>query len=132
MFRVVEHDSEEIVVEVTRSIREGMTLRMNPSEAFLGIESGLIKVVAILPYPNSLDPEELTHISGIPSEDILVHIRSFTEAMIDLRDPTDPGDNYKDEVDRLGAEPWVVYQYSKDKEWAVLPIEEFVDHTMHY
>ena len=104
-----------IEVTVTRRISIGYTLKINPSEAYLGIESGDIKPLAI---QEIIYMEE--HIRPQADEFSRVHLECLE------------GDEYMEENIRLNAGLWVVYQYTHSGEIETLPLEEFVAHTMPY
>ena len=104
-----------IEVTVTRRISIGYTLKINPSEAYLGIESGDIKPVAIQPM-NEIE------------RDIADQAEEFTRIHLDGLE----GDDHANEYNRLHNDLWVVYQYNHGGEIEALPLEEFVQHTMSY
>lgn len=123
-----EVEIESVHVQVTRKIEVGKVLKINPSEAYLGIDSGNVRVLAIVPAkPDNLE----SYGEGIDTEVIIRHIEEFKDIHLDsLR-----GEDYASELARLDDQPWVVYQYvynPTNTEWAVLPLEEFVEHTMMY
>jgi hypothetical protein len=118
---------ESVDVEVTRKIKVGVTLKINPSEAWLGIESGTIKITHILSQANIESVDSPDH----PIAEYVGQIVHDKEVYLDTMGQ--PGDSeYQSEYDRLETDPWVVYKYSHTGEWAILPLEEFVQHSMMY
>lgn len=118
----------EVSAVITRTIKVGQTLKINPSEAFLGVESGNVEVIAILPgILSALDVD----VEGIDAEAVIRQIEEYKDVMLD---PFQPGDSeYEYELTRLNEQPWILYQYTTgDKEWNVFPLEEFIDHSMIY
>lgn len=128
MIRVVDGDSRSVVVEITTEIREGHWYRINPSEAYMGIESGVVEVTAILSGIKELDSKEV-YVEGVNTEDLIHMIEVHKEGVLDLMEGTE---YYDEELNKLDNGLWIVYKYQRDGEWNVLPLEEFVGHTMHY
>lgn len=127
MFRMLDDSSEHYVqVEVTRSIRVGRTLRINPSESYLGIEPGVIQVTHIL-WPADIAAAKEQGVQ----QDIISQIDTFRDAELDNHDSTEHGGVYTYVQESMDNHPWVVYKYTNG-EVAVLPLEWFIDHTMHY
>lgn len=118
----------EVNAVITRTIKVGQTLKINPSEAFLGVEPGNIEVIAILPgILSALDVD----VEGIDAEAVIRQMEEYKDVMLDLFQPGDS--EYEYELTRLNEQPWILYQYTTgDKEWNVFPLEEFVDHSMIY
>ena len=111
---------EEVEVTVYRRIRPGMTLRINPSEAMLGIDSGVIKI------------QHITDLAGLLEidENLSQQADNFGNIQLDML--VDDAKAMADELERL-SETWVVYEYMYDAgEQYVLPLEEFIEHTMQY
>jgi hypothetical protein len=116
-----DRDNDGITVEITRSIRVGQTLRINPSEAFLGIESGIIVITHVGTR------EEL--IDSIIPDAIRESIQTEYEVMMDNLDDKYAED--RDTKERLDIEPWVAYQYTNGERYSS-PLELFIQHTMEY
>lgn len=130
LFRVVEGSKTGLTVEITTEIRVGHHLRINPSESFLGIESGIVTVLGIVYYNDLGDG---VTVPGILDGDILAIMGAERDGILDLMEGTE---YYEEELRKLNNDPWIVYQYQGNDEyggeWHVLPLEEFVGHTMHY
>lgn len=129
MFKVSDSsNSNELTVEVVKSYRVGQSVRINPSMAFLGIDSGIVRVLGFIPpKPDN----ETVYIETEDNDDILSEIENFKE--ISLQGFT-PGDSdYQDTLQMLDNEPWVVYRYMGNNiERHVLPAYLFTEHTMMY
>jgi hypothetical protein len=97
-----------IDVTVTRHIKIGQIVRINPSEAFLGIEHGIVEVIAIKEY------DELDHTDGNVEGVVELDEDAMNEPWVLYR--------YK----------WSDYK-GIDKEYLVpFPLSYFINHTMHY
>lgn len=123
-------NSIEVEVTTTRTIRVGGIYKINPSEAYLGVDSGNIKVLAILPHKPD---NETVYAEGIDTEDVIRQVEEYKDIQLDTLGG--PGTTeYEDELMRLDSMPFILYQYcyTKDKEWCVFPLEEFVQHSMMY
>jgi len=110
----VESGVYEVSVEVTRTVRIGAIMKINPSEGYLGIESGNIQV---------------TEIGAMRDITLRDQAEEFARVHLDMLE----GDEYMEENIRLDSGLWVVYNYTSGnggKE--TLPLEEFIAHTMHY
>ena len=115
-----DRDCQGITVEVQRHIRVGMTMRINPSEAMLGIDSGVIKV------------QHITDLAGLLEldEDLSRQADAFGNAHLDMLG--EDRELLAEETDRLSG-TWVVYEYMYDGgQQYTLPLEEFIEHTMQY
>lgn len=108
-----------IAVTVTRTIEVGKTMKINPSEGYLGIESGNITVLAIEPYYT---------LEG----DVRNQAEEFSRVLLECFDGLDENDLYQEEEERLRIQPWVVYQYGRNGDVCTLPLQEFVEHSMPY
>jgi hypothetical protein len=130
LFRVVEGSKTGLTVEITTEVRVGQRLRINPSEGMMGIESGIVTVLGIV-YYNDLGNG--VTVPGILDGDILAMMGVERDGILDLMEGTE---YYEEELRKLNNDPWIVYQYQGNNEyggeWNVLPLEEFVGHTMHY
>jgi hypothetical protein len=129
MFKVSDSsNSTELQVEVVKSYRVGQSVRINPSMAYLGIDSGIVKVLGFIPpKPDN----ETVYIETEDNDDILSEIENFKEVM--LQGYTTGDSDYADLLQMLDNEPWVVYRYSGNHiERHVLPAYLFVQHTMMY
>jgi hypothetical protein len=126
--RIVEsHSDGSVTVTMDVEIKVGRWLRINPSEAFMGIEPGVVKIAGIL-HHTKLDNEEV-YVDGINTEELIHMIEVHKDGVLDLMEGTE---YYGEELDKLDNGIWVVYQYQRNDGWNVLPLEEFVGHTMHY
>ena len=118
--REYDYAVQEVHVAVHRTIRKGMTLRINPSEAMLGIDSGVIKI------------QHITDLAGLLEldEDLSKQADAFGSAHLDMLG--EDRELLAEETDRL-SETWVVYEYMYDGgQQYTLPLEEFIEHTMQY
>jgi hypothetical protein len=107
-----------VYVTTTRAIKVDQTLRINPSEAYLGIEPGVVRVTFI----GTMDEIQASDLDDVAKEQAIFE----QGTMMDNTDDTE-------ELDRLENGIWVVYQYSNlDADKCSLPLEEFVEHTMRY
>lgn len=105
-----------VVVEVTREIKVGKVYKIQPTEAYLGIDQGTVVVTNI---------DALEYLEG----DTLEQAREFCRIHLDGM----TGQDYYDEDMRLNNQPWVAYQYSRlPGDQYVLPLEEFVIHSTMY
>lgn len=102
---------------ITKTIRPGMTVRINGSHAYEGITNGVVVIDAI------------KHMHEVPREFTV----SYLEAAIQSYDNNNSWDINQivvDEIHSLGAKPWVGYTYLKNEEegqlW--LPVDIFLDH----
>ena len=114
--------SNAVRVTIERRIAVDQTLRINPSEAYLGIESGVIKVLAVGTMKQLKATEDI-HPGIVECIDCEYSV---------MRDNLDP--SYDEDVrllDSLEIDPWVGYQYTNGDVYA-LPLYLFVDHTMSY
>lgn len=115
---------DSVTVMVERTIAVGTTVKINPSEAYLGIDSGNITIVAIC---------TMDLLEGDAKSDA----EEFTRIHLDMYDEDEDMDDdeeesvYTSERTRLHEKPWVTYEY-RNGDTQVLPLEEFVDHTMMY
>lgn len=112
----------EVQVQIKRTIYVGQTLKINPSEGYLGINSGNIRVQAILPY------ERLTEYSqevyDYATEHATVELGCFGDTP-----------EYNEEYSKMFNGLWVVYEYTydpSDTDPYAIPLEMFVQHTMMY
>ena len=110
--------SGEVFVQINRAIRVGQLCKIQPTEAFLGIECGTVRVMFIGSPADIYDYDD----------NMSKEIDAFSESMLDLC----PEDNME-LTTRFIDEPWVVYQYSRlHQDRTVLPLQEFVEHTTNY
>lgn len=109
-------------VQTTRVLRIGMHLKINPSEGYLGIESGNIKI------DNIIDGADVPKLDR--GTDVYKDIQEFADVYLSLFSEGDY-DDYNDAHTRLFTQPWIVYSYSNSDTY-VLPLEEFLEHTMIY
>jgi hypothetical protein len=112
----VEAGIYEVSVEVTRTVRIGAIMKINPSEGYLGIESGNIQVIAISTIQDM-------------NEEPASQAEEFTRVHLDTLEGED---EYMEENIRLNGQLWVVYKYTRSGDTETLPLEEFIAHTMHY
>lgn len=103
----------QVEVEEVMDIRPGKISRINPSEGYMGIESGVIEVQLVVDPSNVLAIEEEYPL-------IADRIRYFS----DVDSP--------EERERLDTGPWIIYKYSSSGDIDVLPLQEFIQHTMIY
>lgn len=103
----------EVSVEVTRIVRIGTIMKINPSEGYLGIESGNIQI---------------TEIGAKRDITLYDQADEFSRVHLDCLE----GDEYMEENIRLDSGLWVVYNYTRSGDKETLPLEEFIAHTMHY
>lgn len=124
---IIDVREDSIMIVETRTIRIGQTIRINPSEAYLGIESGLIKVLGFIPpKPDN----ETAYIAGEDTESILSDIEYFKEIELQAVEGTE---DYAGRLGDLDNQQWVVYRYNGNHiEYQVLPLDLFVGHTMYY
>lgn len=111
---ITEYGNDKVEVVVTRTIVPGQLLKIHPSEAFLGIESGTITVDSI---------RKLNELEGGMRDMADDYIQAATDFLEDEELAT--------ERNRLQG-TWVVYTYANSQETLALPVEEFVDHTIQY
>lgn len=128
----LDNTGTEVEVTTTRTIRVGQLLKINPSEAYLGVDSGNVRVLAIVP---SKPDNETVYAEGIDTEGIIRDIEEYKDIHLDTLGG--PGStDYEDELMRLDNQPWVVYHYPYAKQEEVyiyvFPLEEFVQHSMMY
>lgn len=108
---------KEVEVTIVRKIGTGRLYKIQPTEAYLGIEAGTVRVTHIVPLV------ELINIS----EDLSSQADEFCRVHFDNLEYDST------EHARLTEQPWVVYQYSKlTTDRYVMPLDEFVEHTTHY
>lgn len=116
-----------ITVLVERTVTIGQTLKINPSEAWLGIESGNIKIISIGTREQLLE-------QGNP--DVIDSMEAEYEALKDIKHYVEQGQADADDVafrNSLDTDPWVGYQYqNRAADIYALPLELFLDHTMSY
>lgn len=110
-------ENNTVEVQVTRTIRVGQILKINPSEAYLGIESGNITIIDIANH-DELASSELRDMATD-----FINVETYT----DVEDNVEFGRRHE-----LEGNLWVAYKYHKDDEISVLPIDEFIEHTMNY
>jgi len=95
---------------------------------YLGIESGHIRIEAII--PPKPDNEEV-YAKDIHTENIIRDIEQFKQVELDNM----YGSDYSDLLHHLDNQPWIVYKYINTADpdyYEVLPLDLFVDHTMIY
>lgn len=107
----------EVGVEITRSIRVGQSYKIGPTEAYLGIDSGTVRVLHIGDLSSVMEYSD--EVSMMADEFAGVHLSLMDEPL------------RTEEDERLRNQPWIVYQYT-NKDVYVLPLEEFVIHTTMY
>ena len=117
----IDLDEGVIQVQVTRSVRVGGMYKIQPTEAYLGIEPGTVHVLEICKLED-MDTSREYYENG----------KTFMEVEADNLDSS----MFKEDMEYLDAMTnglWVAYKYSTYDlgEWA-LPIEQFVTHTTHY
>ena len=111
-------EDNKVEVQVTRSIKVGQVLRINPSAGYLGIESTIINVIGIAKW-TELDTADLRGMA-----------RNFIETDCGLYGK--PGEHdYDERKEELEDSLWVAYIDQSMEEY-VLPLYEFVAHTMSY
>ena len=119
----------EVEVTTTRTIRQNGIYKINPSEAYLGVDSGNVKVLAIVP---SMPDSETEYAEGIDTMGIIRDIEEYKNIQLDTLGSLE----YEEELERLNSQPWVVYHYpytDQDETYIyVFPLEEFVQHSMMY
>lgn len=128
MFRVLdswydksETTIESVDVEVTRKIRVDGSYKIQPTEAYLGIECGTIRITHIAMLCDLVDI----------GDDLRMQADEFARVLLDNIGEDSP--EWITEDTRLCEQPWVVYQYSKlPEDRYCLPLEEFVIHTTIY
>ena len=90
-------------VETTRTIKVGCTYRIHPTEAWLGIDRGFIKVLAI-------DP--LTNPPGVLKSYIELNEEGKAEYASILSGFDEGDEDYKSLKEELDTKPWVTYEYT--------------------
>lgn len=123
-------NSTSVEVTITRVIKIGGIYKINPSEAYLGVDSGNVKVVGIVPF--ELDKSH-QYVSHIHTENIIRDIDEYARVQLDTLGG--PGNaEYEGELERLSSQPWIVYEYvyPSGEYYCVFPLEEFVEHSMMY
>jgi hypothetical protein len=117
-----DRDCNGITVEIERSVRVGSIMRINPSQAYLGIEPGVITVEAI---------GDMTEIRGTQDVDIVEYMEEHYKVEVDNLDIEgyEQDREYKQKLDR---EPWVVYSYQSSGDTYVIPLGLFLDHISTY
>lgn len=118
----------KVDVTVSRTIGVGQILRINPSEAWLGIDSGIIKITHILGNEDRQSVDSTDH----PLEKYTRQIESDIDVYLDMYEGTP---EYSTELSKYDHTLWVVYEYqygTSNDEWGVLTIEDFIEHSMSY
>lgn len=123
---IIEHnDDGSLTVTIDKEIKVDKILRINPSEGWLGIESGLIKIRHILSQEDRQSVDRPDHEYAEYTHQI--------ESDIDVYLQGQEGNDYASALHALDSQPWIVYVYTHDRaEWYTLPLDLFVDHTMMY
>ena len=114
--RQVEIGMENVTVQVQRTVRVGQTLRINPSEGYLGITSGVIQVL----YIGTKDDMKSSDNSQVQEAVGQVEADYYSYLDVDSSNK-----------ERLDNEPWVVFSYNTQYVTG-LPLDEFLDHSMQY
>src|SRR5690606_2940041 len=96
---------EELEIQVSRSVKVGRTVRINPSMAYLGIESGLVEVVAIVP---GRPDKDAVYTADIHTENIIRDMEEFKR--VEAHGLYD--EDWVGEMNRLEDQPWIVYWYN--------------------
>lgn len=111
--------NKSVTVEITREITVDQLYKIQPTEAYLGVECGTVRVMFIGCLSELLDY----------SEEASSQADEYARVQLDLLDK----EFYAEEDKRLRTQPWVVYQYSRlPRDTYIFPLEEFVIHTTQY
>lgn len=116
------HDAEgnttRVYIQVNRIIDVGQLYKIQPTEAYLGIEQGTVSVLFIGDLAELLEYDE--NLSKQADE--------FARVSLDLLEGTS---EWSVDEERFHTQPWVAYSY-RNNECSVLPLYEFIEHTTHY
>lgn len=113
-----------IEVAVERKLSIGSILNIHPSLSYLGIESGVVKIVGM--------------VSEISYDDITPDMEAWLDGMGYSGDDDDIRECNMQDVERVVDEPWIQYAYLRkydspsrgDTYW--MPLQEFLQHTTIY
>lgn len=124
-------DGNTIVVPMTRKIELGRTVRMVPSDGYLGVDFGVAKIIGMCDA-NDLEKWNILDGHDSAADAIRASVDGFMDAELSLWDlgTTD----YSERLEQLQNQPWIAYEYTRgsdDDVW-VFPLELFLSHSLSY